>query len=64
MPTYVRKKGSDEWHWCTNCSNYPTGPDVSGMVTMIPFAKILLQGPYGKLCNECKAKEEKGDCKQ
>lgn len=22
--TYRKKKGSDTWHWCRNCSNWPT----------------------------------------
>lgn len=23
MPTYRKKRGEDEWHWCKNCSNWP-----------------------------------------
>jgi hypothetical protein len=55
MPTYVRKKGSDTWHWCKNCSNYPTGPDVDSIIT--PG-----RPSYGELDNECKDKEKDGTC--
>jgi hypothetical protein len=24
MPEYRKKKGSDVWHWCKNCSKWPT----------------------------------------
>jgi hypothetical protein len=31
---YRRKKGSDVWHWCTNCSNWPGNPyDEHGLPT-------------------------------
>lgn len=23
---YRRKTGSDVWHWCTNCEDWPTAP--------------------------------------
>src|ERR687898_503272 len=26
MPTYVRAQGRDTWHWCRNCSHYPSPP--------------------------------------
>ncbi|MCK4334517.1 hypothetical protein KAX06_07025 [candidate division WOR-3 bacterium] len=54
MPrVWVRKKDSDTWHWCKNCSNYPTGSDV---------VKSDKKPTYGELDNECKAKEKAGDC--
>ena len=55
MPTYRRKKGSDTWHWCKNCSTYPTEN----------YEKITKEGKrpsYGELCNECRAKEKANDC--
>lgn len=52
MPKYVKGPGSDTWHWCTNCSRYPsTVADVS-------YSKPS----SGELCNECKAKDRDGDC--
>lgn len=54
MPVYKRKKGSDTWHWCQNCSNYPDGTDVN-----VSYVKP----GSGELCNECKAKESRGDCR-
>ena len=29
MPTYVQAQGRDTWHWCQNCSNYPSRPAKS-----------------------------------
>lgn len=54
MATYKRKKGSDTWHWCSNCSKYPTGSDVETSHT---------KPTYGELCNECKGKETAGTCR-
>jgi hypothetical protein len=48
MTTYVKKNGSDTWHWMTNCRNYPTNIGASKQ-----------SRPHGDLCNECKAKEKK-----
>lgn len=54
MAKYHKKKGSDTWHWCRNCSNWPgTGSDTTGTDTR----------PGGDLCNECKAKEKDGNCR-
>ncbi len=55
MTTYVRRKDRDTWHWCKNCSNYPTGPDV---------VKSYSKPTYGELDNECKSKEDKGTCRE
>ena len=50
---YRKRKDRDTWHWCSNCSNYPTtNYDVS-----------YTKPTSGELCNECKAKEKSGDCK-
>jgi hypothetical protein len=50
---YRRKKDSDTWHWCANCSNWPTSNyDVS-----------YHKPTYGELDNECKAKEAAGTCR-
>ncbi len=55
MTTYVRREGSDTWHWCKNCSNYPTGPNI---VTSDN------KPTYGELCNQCKVKEDSGTCRE
>lgn len=49
---YRRRKGSDTWHWCRNCSRWPTiNYDVKN------------SRPSWDLCNECKSKEKKNDCR-
>lgn len=55
MTTYRRKKDSDTWHWCKNCSNYPSGTDVE---------KSYTKPTSGELCNECKAKDASGNCQK
>lgn len=55
MAMYVRKRGSDTWHWCKNCSKYPTGSDVE-----VSYTKPT----SGELDNECKAKEAAKNCTQ
>lgn len=56
MVVYRKRKGSDTWHWCKNCSTYPTEN----------YEEITKEGKrpsYGELCNECRAKEKANDCK-
>ena len=53
MAVYKKKKGHDTWHWCTNCSKFPTGSDVD-----VSYTKPT----SGELCNECKSKEKEGKC--
>ena len=48
-----RRKGQDVWHWCRNCSNYPTGPDLEVSHT---------KPTSGELDNECRAKQMSGKC--
>jgi len=49
---YRKKKGSDTWHNCSNCSNWPTSDyDVS-----------YTKPTSGERCNECMAKEAAGTC--
>ncbi len=52
MLTYVRKKGSYTWHWCKNCTLYPSGD----------FEKRYSK-PTFDLCNKCNFKENMGTCK-
>ena len=54
MPTYRKRKGSDAWHWCKNCSNWPTSN----------YEEVTVPGRprTGELDNECLAKEKRNDC--
>lgn len=50
---YRKARGSDTWHWCSNCtlypgSNYDTSPS---------------KPTSGELCNQCRGKERDGDCR-
>ncbi len=53
MATYRKKRGHDTWHWCTNCSNWPTSD----------YTESKTKPTSGELCNECKGKENNGTCK-
>lgn len=48
---YRRKKDSDTWHWCRNCSRWPTSDYVEQQ-----------NRPAYDLCNECKGKEKSDNC--
>lgn len=50
---YRRKKGSDTWHFCTNCSNWPT-KDYDSRKT---------KPTTGELDNECLSKQKNRTCK-
>ena len=50
---YRQKKGKDAWHFCTNCSNWPTSD----------YQEQTTKPTTGELCDECKGKERAGDCK-
>lgn len=52
MAKYRKKKGSDTWHWCTNCSNWPTSD----------YDEREGKPSSGELDNECQAKEKAGNC--
>jgi hypothetical protein len=54
MVVYRRKEDSQTWHWCSNCSQYPTGQDI---------IKRQSRPEYGQFCEECTVKEQTGDCK-
>jgi len=54
MPTYVKRKNSDTWHWCKNCSNYPSEKVIE---------KTRRSKPKGaKLCPQCESKAKRGQC--
>lgn len=49
--TFRKRAGSDTWHWCLNCSHWPTSDYIEE------------RGPRSDaLCNECLAKERRGNC--
>lgn len=54
MPEYRRKKNSDTWHWCRNCSNWPTRN----------YESRRTKPRTGELDNECKAKDDDGRCRK
>lgn len=49
---YRKVKGRDTWHWCRNCSNWPTAN----------YETSSTKPSSGELCNECKGKEKSGSC--
>ena len=56
VPTYRKIKGGDTWHWCTNCSNWPTSNYDS------EWHSGKERPRSGELDNECKAKEANNNC--
>jgi len=53
MKEYRKRKESDTWHWCRNCSKWPTSK----------YDSRSTKPTTGELCNECKAKEASGRCR-
>ena len=52
MISYRRRKGTDVWHWCSNCSNWPTS-----------HYDVRRDEPdSGKFCDECRSKDDNDDC--
>ena len=51
---YRKAKGSDTWHYCTNCSKWPTSN----------YDQSAGKPTTGELCNECKGKEKNGQCQR
>ncbi len=52
MVEYVKGSDLDNWHWCKNCTQYP----------MCIYQKTS-EEPFSGFCEQCKAKEENGNCK-
>ena len=50
---YRKRKGTDTWHFCSNCSNWPT----------TNFDEKKEKPTTGEFCNECQAKRNAGNCK-
>ncbi len=54
---YRKRKGSDTWHWCTNCSQWPTSDYDSQNV-------LAGRRPSsGELHEECLSKEKDQTCR-
>jgi len=51
---YRRRRDKDTWHWCTNCSNWPTNN----------YEEQASKPTSGELCNECRGKESAGTCRK
>lgn len=53
---YRKVKGKDTWHFCTNCSRWPTSnyDEVDSQT----------RPSSGELCNECRDKERDGTCRK
>jgi hypothetical protein len=53
MPAEHRKKLlSDTWHFCSNCTKWPTDRFIASLDR--PTNQLL--------CEECRAKNERGEC--
>jgi hypothetical protein len=50
---YRRKRTSDTWHFCRNCSNWPT----------VDYVEQYRRPTWGELCNECQGKRAAGTCR-
>lgn len=50
--SWRRRFGSDTWHFCMNCTNWPTSD----------YTEERDRPRSGALCNECVAKERRGNC--
>lgn len=53
MAAYRKKKGTDTWHFCSNCSNYPTSN----------YDEQTSEPTSGEKCNECRSKKSAGNCR-
>ena len=51
---YRKREGSDTWHFCTNCTNWPKLPTKYKEQTSKPTT--------GEFCDECLAKKKAGNC--
>ena len=52
MSEYRKKKNSDTWHWCTNCSDWPESN----------YDKSDGKPTSGELDNQCRRIAARGEC--
>lgn len=51
---YRQREGKDTWHFCKNCSNWPKKK---------PYVERKTKPTKGDLCNQCRAKKKRKECK-
>lgn len=51
---YRKSKHSDTWHFCRNCSSWPT----------TNYDEQTSKPVTGELCNQCKSKKSNNNCKK
>ena len=52
--TYRRRTSGDTWHFCTNCSLWPTSD----------YKEQQGKPTTGELCNQCRSKDDAGTCRR
>ncbi len=50
--TWRKRRGSDTWHFCFNCSRWPT----------YDYDETTTKPTDGELCDECNADKAENDC--
>lgn len=55
MGEFRKREGSDTWHFCGNCQHWPFQGKVA-------FSSSPSKPSWGELCNECRAKQDNGEC--
>lgn len=51
---YRKRKGSDTWHYCHNCTLWPT----------VTYDSRISKPTSGELCNQCLAKDRDRVCRK
>ena len=51
--TYRRRRRRDTWHFCSNCSNWPTSD----------YVERDSKPARGELCDQCEAKQRNNNCR-
>ena len=59
MPEYRKRIGSDTWHWCTDCPDWPTDPKTY----LKEWHAAKARPKDGELDNKCLARERDGECR-
>jgi len=52
--TYRRRRRRETWHFCANCSNWPTSGDYNERAS---------KPTTGELCDQCQAKQRHNNCR-
>ena len=63
MTEYRKRKDSDAWHWCKNCSNWPTSNYDTVNTSGTTSSGLPTRPTTGELDNECRSKEREGNCR-